>query len=142
MLSRAVGSKERWQDSLHRAQRPYGALRRGHQIHSIFRQKKAPIKGLFRFASRSVLASLNATTRIGTVCAIETTVYPYIIYVKRIFFGLTETRKTILDRLTQALPSRAHDSSQSISNRVGGRCQALVKLSEKSGIEQGMMGKL
>jgi hypothetical protein len=48
-------------------------------------QKKAPIKGLFRFALRSVLTSPVATLRVGTVNAIEITVYPYIIYVKRIF---------------------------------------------------------
>lgn len=34
-----------------------------------------------------------------------------------------------------------HDLSQLISNQTGGRFQALVKLSEESGIEQGMMRK-
>lgn len=51
--------------------------------YSIFRQKKAPMKGLFRFASRSVLASPEATTRIGTVNAIEITVYSYMVIVKQ-----------------------------------------------------------
>ena len=55
------------------------------QVHSNFRQKKAPIKGLFRHALRSVLASPEATTRIGTVNAIEITVYSYIILVKQKF---------------------------------------------------------
>ena len=62
----------------------YGALRRGRQIHTRFSgKKKAPLKGLFRLAIRSVLASPEATTRIGTVNAIEITVYSYMVIVKQ-----------------------------------------------------------
>lgn len=60
------------------------ALRKGRAKFTRFSgKKKAPVKGLFLVASRSVLASPNATTRIGTVCAIEITVYSHIILVKQ-----------------------------------------------------------
>lgn len=35
-----------------------------------------------------------------------------------------------------------HASSRSISNLLGGSCQALVKTGKESGIEQGMMRKV
>ena len=86
VLSRAGGSKKRWQDSndfllsdltVHYA----GAAK----FILDFQAKKAPMKGLFRFTSRSVLVSPEATTRIGIVCAIAITVYPYRNQAKRIF---------------------------------------------------------